>query len=75
MYNSVHELPPELKKLPYHAKVLYMDSFNDNVGGNANLNAWRAVRTYYKQLNNGRWVAKYDDEFSSTSEEDDVDTA
>ena len=63
-YAKVSDLPDNVKKLPDHAKEIYMAAFNaafkqyDGNEGRSHGTAWAAVKKEYKQNKNGAWVAK-----------------
>ncbi len=63
-YASLNELPDGVKKLPKHAQEIYMSAFNAAIKqyegneGQAHGTAWAAVKTKYRQNEDGSWVAK-----------------
>ncbi len=61
-YSSVKDLPPQIKKLPYKAQVMFMKAFNSAYGSHkddvfAFKVAWSVVKKRFKKVN-GKWVAK-----------------
>ena len=65
-YQTIGELPDNVKALPAHAKEIYMKAFNaaweqykdrNNQEALAHATAWAAVEKSYEKRN-GRWVAK-----------------
>lgn len=63
-YDKISDLPDNVKSLPRHAKQIYMSAFNsafEQYDGNeakAHGTAWAAVKTKYRQNDEGNWVAK-----------------
>ncbi len=63
-YSTIAELPDAVKKLPAHGQEIYQKAFNaafeqyDGDEEKSAATAWTAVKTTYKQNDDGTWVAK-----------------
>lgn len=72
-YRKTSELPDNVRNvLPLHAQRIYMSVYNDAMHDydNPSRVAWGVVRKHYRKSGD-RWVKKYEDEFSSTTDDSD----